>query len=42
MTKKWDISKLDPVLINKLDTPSLTRSKLLKQDDWNDWEDAEK
>ena len=36
-----DHSLLNPV-INKIDTPNLTRSKLIKQDDWDEWENAEK
>ena len=32
----------DPIIMNKTQTEYLTRSKLVKQDDWKEWENAEK
>ena len=37
-----DVEGIDPVQINSITVKSLTRGKLIKQDDWDDWENAEK
>ena len=33
---KWDGNDVNPI-VHKLDTPSLTRTKLIKQEDWQEW-----
>ena len=37
-----DIDEIDPVPENRSSVNSLTRGKLIKHDDWNEWEQAEK
>ena len=36
-----EVDDTSKIIVNKLDTPTLTRTKLLQQDDWKDWEASE-